>query len=302
LKLNIVCIIILVGAYGYLQGQETPRWRSGAPQPFVVRSDIRQDGGRWDPDPLWVKIAWDPKSDKYFQPIRQEVATANSGAIDSDKNGVWAARARRAFTDWYKDHQNAEKLFRASAYLGTTTIVDTKFANSKEFRRLEADLNLGFSMIKQENTPPSYEFCRRAYIVKAGDTHYHRMRDLGLRLLKRQPLDRTVLISMVREYQQRGKDAAFEKAMFDGLFAVAKTIHWRYWDDQWIARAMRLYAQHHGKKSYYDKAISYLDRAIAKTPSGVDDSFIREFRALCVKEKDLPNFGLPVFDRTKYGG
>lgn len=122
----------------------------------------------------------------------------------------------------------------------------------------------------------------------------HYFKDLPQRLLKRDSQDRGVLIAMVREYHERGKDPAFEKMLFDHLFALAKTPKWKYWDDVWIARAMRMSGIYNKSKTYFDKGIAYLDKAIAKTPKGKDPKPLIEERAMYLRERDLPNFGRPV--------
>ncbi len=273
---------------------QEPRWRGAPATPFMMH-EVRMEGWRWDPDPIWVSMRWQDSAEVYFKPIRDELVDVLRQPTASAVRGAWAAKARTAFGRWYEDHQNPEKLFRAASYLGVTTVLDTKFCETAEFRKMEAELRMGISFLKAENIPPSYEFCRRAYMLKAGDSHGHRFRDLAFRLLKRDPVDRGVLIAMVREYTERGSDPPFEAIMFKGLFACAKTKTWREWDDQWIARAMVMYGVFHKQKSYYDKAATYLNRAIARTPKGVDPTPMKKLKEHYLRERDLPNFGRPTF-------
>lgn len=288
-------LVALVVVANCAFGQE-PSWRNAKPEPFHGRP-VKVEGGRWDPDPVWVNIAWEDQVDRIFYKLRQEVVGAVSAPSNSDKAGVWAKKAKQAFDAWHQNHQNPELLYRAAAYLGATTIVDTAFAQARSSQRMFEEVNQGFSCLRSENVPPSYEFCRRAYLTNAGDTDLHRFRDLSFRLLKRDPVDRGVLIAMTREYAQLGgPNPKFEKIMFDGLFACAKTKAWRYWDDQWIANALVMVGVFHKQKSYYDKALTYLDRAIAKTPKGIDPAPMVKLRAAYLKERDLPNFGRPTFN------
>ncbi len=280
------------------------RHGSGPAEPFTIYSSrikMSKDG-RWDPDPTWVKLRWEQAFEAPFLKIRNEVVTANLAEYDSDKQGVWAAKATSAYQDWYKDHQDPVKLYRVATYLAVARNIDRTFGQSKSYVNMDEHVILGFSVLRPENTPPSYEFCRRAYMVKAGDSHYHLFRDLAVRLLKRTPVDRGVALTMVREYEQRGADSAFESAMFGALEAASKAKDWRYWDEQWIARAWRFHAWHHNQKSSYTRAIAYLDKAIAKTPKGVDSTPIKTMRATFVRERELPHFGVPQFPKKKAGG
>lgn len=186
--------------------------------------------------------------------------------------------------------------------MGIAGNADTAFRGTKEFKGMKETVNYGFSVLRPENIPPSYEFCRRAYMDKAGDTHHHRFRDLAIRLLKRSPVDRGVALSMVNEYRQRGPDTTFEKAMFAALNAASRSPSWRYWDDHWIAHAWRYHAWHHHQKSSYDKGIAYMDRAIASTPKGVDPAPMIKMKAVFVRERELPNFGVPQISKKRSKG
>ncbi len=281
-------------------GIQVPRKRTS--EPFAIYASlIKVEGARWDPDPIWVKIRWKEACEAPFRRIRKGVYAANQAPLDSDKSGLWARKSRAAYSDWYQNHQNAEKLFKVASYLATTANLDISFAKSKDFKNMDEHVNLGFSVLRAENIPPSYEFCRRAYMVKAGDTLLHRFRDLAVRLLKRSPVDRGVALTMVKEYRRCGPDAVYEKAMFGALDAASKAPGWRYWDEHWIAHAWRYHAWHHNQKSSYDKAIAFLDKAIAQTPKGVDPAPMKTMRATFVRERELPHFGVPQFPKKKGG-
>lgn len=254
--------------------------------------NVPHTGGKFDPHPLWVKIPWNSNTDKSFRVIRDEVTVATKAANWNVSRG-WQKRAVDAYNEWFADHQDPVKLYRASAYLGAASFTERGLGATKEFRKMDSTVNLGFSVLRAQNVPSSYEFCRRAYIVKAGDTHGHQFEDLAIRLLKQSPADRSVAIAMVREYQERKADSTFEGVMFDALFACAKTDAWLPWDDQWIAIAMCKYGRQHNSKSYYDKALIYVDRAIARTPKGMDAEPLRIMRKQIAKARDLPNFGYP---------
>jgi len=43
-----------------------------------------------------------------------------------------------------------------------------------------------------QRVPPSYEFVRWAYLFNAGDSDCHKYKDLGSRLIARNPIDRAV--------------------------------------------------------------------------------------------------------------
>lgn len=232
-----------------------------------------------------------------FEPIFKETAYDLSLQQDSEVGKVWRRRTTAAYNEWFKDHQNPEKLFRVARLLLATSFLDTAFLETREYRTMEGRLNYGFSLLKPENTPPSYHFARTAYMFNAGDGQYHYFKDVAQRLLKRDPMDRGVLIAMVREYGERGKDPAFEKMLFDHLFALAKTSKWKYWDDVWIARAMRMSGIYNQSKTYFDKGIAYLDKAIAKTPKGKDPKPLIEERKRYLRERDAPNFGQPIFEK-----
>lgn len=279
---------------------QVPRWRDRPPERFLI-GDVTFRGGRIDPHPLWVSVAWQPDVDSFFLSIQRETAYDRSLQQDSDTRGEWRTRALVAYKEWLRDHQNPERLFRAASLMLAAGFLDTKFTEAKDYVKMEADVNYGFSVLRPENVPPSYTFVRVAYIVNAGDSHYHYFKDVAERLLKRDPLDRGVLIAMVREYQQRGKDPRFEKLMFDGLFSISKTERWKHWDDVWIARAMRHCGIYYKSKSYFDKALLYMDKAIAKTPKGKSPKPLIEERALYLRERDLPNFGRPVFRKKGAG-
>lgn len=281
---HIIVPLVLVGMP--LQGPQKER--------FLIPPDIKNEGVRWDPDPLWVSISWDPRFDPPFKKIRDEVSLRLQKPYVPDTSGGWARKLKAAYADWYADHQNTEKLYRVSAYLIVVNTVDEKFAASREWRSMDGDVNKGWSCIRIENTPPSYEFARRGYMTNAGDSDYHRFKDLSIRLLKRDPVDRGVVIAMVQEYNHRKPNAQFEKVMFDSLFACAKTRAWRPWDDRFIAQALRCYGRDHQQKSYYNKALVYMDRCIAKTPPGVDPKPMKVLRSEILKERDLPNFGRPA--------
>lgn len=275
---------------------QEPRWRSAPPRHFIL-GDMPSEGGRTDPHPVWVRVPWYDAVDKIFVQINSETSYDPSLQQDSDTKGVWRKRAAQAYDEWFKDYQNPEKLYKVARLLLATTFLDTFFQDTADYRRMRGNVNFGFSLLLPEHIPPSYHFVRVAYIFNAGDGHLHYMKDLARRLLKRDPADRGVLIAMVREYHERGKDPAFEKMLFDGLFALAKTPKWKYWDDVWIARAMRMSGIYNKSKSYFDKGIAYLDRAIAKTPKGKDPKRLVEERAMYLRERDLPNFGRPIFNR-----
>jgi hypothetical protein len=261
------------------------------------QGNVLHQDGRYDPNPYFATIEWRADADAEYTKIRAEVKPANL-ASNQNRGGGWSRRAKSAYDDWFSDHQNPVKLFRVSSYLGTATHTEEGYRESKAYILMSDYVNLGFSILRPENTPASYEFCRRAYIEKAGDSHYHLMKDLAKRLLRRAPADRNVAISMVREYFQRKADAEFEQILFAALFASAKTKDWQAWDDQWIARAMCAYGRQHEKKSYYDKALTYMDKAIAKTPRGTSPAPMKELRAGILRERDLPNFGYPLSQKS----
>lgn len=284
-----------------LSSAQVPRWRLGRPEPFRI-GDFRSEGGRIDPHPIWVRVPWESALDKFFVPIFTETAYDPSLQQDSDTKGVWRKRAAKAYEEWFKDHQNPEKLVRVARLLTATRFLDTYFQDTGDFKSMEGRVNYGFTVLRLENTPPSYHFVRTAYVFNAGDGHYHYFKDVAQRLLKRDPSDRGVIIAMVREYHERGKDPAFEKLLFDRLFALAKTPKWKYWDDVWIARAMRMSGIYNQSKTYFDKGIAYLDKAISRTPKGKDPKSLVEERARYLRERDAPNFGQPIFEKKSGKG
>lgn len=282
-----------------LPSQE-PRWRTGPPKRFLM-TGVRSEGGRIDPHPLWVSLAWQPAVERYFLAINEELEIGKPVEPDSDKQGLWRKRSVAAYNTWFNDHQNPEKLYRVAMCLLIGGYVDEGFLKSGEYQAMFGRVDYGFSLLEAGNTPPSYWFARAAYIFNAGDGHYHYFKNLAKRLLDRNAEDRSVLVAMVREYGQRGKDPAFEKMLFDHLFALAKTPKWKYWDDVWIARAMRMSGIYNQSKSYFDKGIAYLDKAIAKTPKGKDPKPLIEERKRYLRERDAPNFGQPIFEKKGKG-
>lgn len=275
---------------------QQPRWREEPPKRFL-NTGLRMEGARKDPHPYWVSIRWQPAVEKYFTVINDELEFSKPVEPDSDKRGVWQKQTVTAYKAWFDDHQNPERLYRVAICLLIGGYVDEGFARSGQYQEMFDRVDLGFSLLRPENVPPSYWFARAAYIFNAGDGHMHYYKDLARRLLERTPSDRAVTIAMVREYGQRGKDPAFEKLLFDSLFDLAKTTKWKYWDDAWIARAMRMSGIYNQSKSYFDKGIAYLDKAIAKTPNGKDPKPLIEERKRYLRERDAPNFGQPVFEK-----
>lgn len=274
---------------------QTPRWREEPPKRFLM-TGLPSVGGRIVPHPYWVNMAWQPAAEKYFTVINDELELSKPVEPDSDKRGVWRRRTVTAYKAWFDDHQNPERLYRIAMCLLIGGYVDESFARSGEYRSMFDFVNLGYSLLKPENTPPSYWFARAAYICNAGDGDMHYFKNLATRLFERNPIDRAVTIAMVREYRERGKDPAFEKLLFERLFALAKSPKWKPGDEVWIARAMRLTGIFHESKSYFDKGIAYLDKAIAKTPKGKDPKPLIEERKRYLRERDAPNFGQPIFD------
>lgn len=176
-------IAVLTAALAVVTGcAQEPRWRSSPPRHFIL-GDIPSDGARIAPHPLWVRSPWYESVDKHFEPILRETAYDPSLQQDSDTKGVWRKRATAAYNDWFKDHQNPEKLFRVARLLLATTFLDTAFQDTADYRTMRARVNFGFSLLIPEHIPPSYHFVRTAYIFNAGDGHMHYFKDLPQRLL-----------------------------------------------------------------------------------------------------------------------
>lgn len=291
----VVALVACMGIASITVAQQ-PRWREEPPKRFLM-TGLPSVGGRIVPHPYWVAMRWQPTVEKYFTVINDELELSKPVEPDSDKRGVWRKRTVAAYKAWFDDHQNPERLYRVAMCLLIGGYVDEGFMRSGEYQEMFAYVNFGYTLLKPENTPPSYWFARAAYLFNAGDGDMHYYKDLARRLLERTPSDRAVTIAMVREYGQRGKDPAFEKLLFDSLFALAKTPKWKYWDDVWIARAMRMTGIFHESKSYFEKGIAYLDKAIAKTPKGKNPKPLIEERKHYLRERDAPNFGQPVFEK-----
>lgn len=257
--------------------------------PFRMPRIPIADGGRWDANPRWVGVPWKASEDAPFRAIRQETAKATEDPLTRDKNGVWARKATRAYEDWYGDHQDPVKLYRASSYLSAAQWLDHDFNSSQEFARMSETLNLGWSAL--EKPPHSYEFVRRGYLVNCSDLHFHKFGDLQFRLLDRDPADRSVIIAMAREYTWRKPVDKFEQRLFRSLEAIRKTPQWRPWDDYFYALALRAYGQKHQKRSSYDSALLIAEGALKQTPKGWDAKWLEKWIAECRAEREEPNFG-----------
>lgn len=259
-------------------------------EPFALgKYKIPSSLYRTDPHPRWVAVAWDAEEDAPFLPIRREVEEATADPQARDTTHKWSRKAWSAFVVWGRDCQSAVNLYRVSAYLAAAEMLDPSFTDDKDFHKMKGYVDMGWSVLREP--PASYEFARRGYLSNAGDFDHHVFGDLPYRLLERDPLDRSAVIAMTREYQWRKPVEEFEQVMFAALERVSKTPAWRPWDDGNWARAHRSYGHKHQDASAYEVALAKARLAIAKTPPGWDPGWIREWIEDTRSEKGDPNFG-----------
>lgn len=255
----------------------------------LISIRMKGNGLRSDPNPLWVRTKWTHKDDIPYKSVRAEADRILSDPTYVDLEGKWALKARMAFKIWMKDLENPQKLFTASTYLQLARTVDPSFRQARDFDKMYWHLNPGWSILL--TCPESYEFARRAYIFNAGDKHYHKYRDLSLRLLQRNPYDRSVVIAMVAEHGERKFPREYEEKLFSSLEAISKRPDWRPWDHWTWGRAFRTYGHLHRKKEAYDTAIAKAEIALKNTPKGWDPAPLKKWIAETKKERDDPNFG-----------
>lgn len=255
-----------------------------APEKFVIRHDIPTKGLSFDPNPKWVNVPWESKADQPFALIRREVTEAVGGGSLRDSTKTWQAKLKRAYDEWYVDHQNPVKLFRVSAYLAAVKSLDPEFSRSKDFSTIDQTSNLGWSMLRE--CPHSYEFCRRAYLQNAGDNHFHQCGDLGIRLIERDPLDRSVAVQMVFDYEWKKPNVRFEEAMFSALNKIKEAKLFRPIDFYHLGLAYRLYGLKHSSKRQYEFALQNVERAITALKKSEDVTWLVKFRKETVLERD----------------
>lgn len=255
----------------------------------MVSIRVRGNGLRTNPTPLWVSAKWLAAEDAPFRAISTESKAALSDPNTITHGMLWETRARRAFAAWLSDFDNPLLLFRATTYFQVARTLSNSFLTDKDFRNMYGALNDGWNI--QLKIPQSYEVCRRAYIFNAGDNDFHKHRDLCLRLLKRDPFDRSVIIAMVAEYSKRKFPREYEEKLFSSLEAISRRPDWRPWDHWTWGRAFRTYGHLHRKKESYDTAIAKAEIALKNTPKGWDPAPLKKWIAETKNERDDPNFG-----------
>lgn len=257
---------------------------------YAERKDIPVRGTSWDPDPRWVRAKWLP-GDQEFVQISSTARKAIQQTPTADSAKLWKQLVKGAYQEWYSDHQYALNLHRVSCFLAVVAVHDPQFSDSGECQGMRSKVNKGWSYLR--NIPQSYDFVRRGYLVNAGDDDCHNFGDLAQRLLKKNSTDRSVIVSMVKEYHRRRPEASFETAMFSGLTRLLKSPLKRHDDEKWQAMAYRMYARNHKKKAAYETAIAIMERL-----AGASKTVARKNELLAIAdsyraEMALPNFGIP---------
>lgn len=257
--------------------------------PFFMRRDVPTKGVQWDPNPIWTTVQWKPDGDLLFIKASDAVRTVILSGQKDDPGHAWRDKLRRAYADWYGDHQYAPKLHFTTCLLTIVQTVDANFWASKECKRMVGNVNLGYSYLRY--VPPSYEFCRRAYLFNVGDTDHHSYGRLAIRLLDRNPNDRSVTVAMVTEYYGRKPNQEFEGRLFAALGKLMDSKAKRPGDEMYLAMAYRFYGREHKKPASYDTACRILEKLL-------DDASLKaewpRYRAMIddyQREKKDPNFG-----------
>jgi len=267
-------------------------WQAMKPEPFDPgRYPIHAKFGRTDPDPRWVSVPWQDQADKPFLALRQEADEAMKDPSVFDKKGKWAAKARAAYKVWLADSQNPLTFAKASVYHCLAQSLDQEFHKAPDYGKMHGYINIGWMVLQK--VPPSYEFVRWAYLFNAGDTDYHKLKDLGSRLIARNPNDRAVACSLVAEYRMKKPTPEFEALMFSTLERCSKLPNWRGTDEWAYALAYRLYGQNYRKASAYETAIAKAKVALTKLPAGYDKGPLERWIERTAKEAKDPNFGVP---------
>lgn len=283
-----VWAVLLIGFVGLAMGLPALQ----KPEAFEPgRYPIFAKFGRRDPDPRWVPVPWQDQADKPFLALRKEADEAVKDPTAYDKGGKWAAKARPAYKIWLADSQNPLALARASVYHCLAQTLDPEFHKAPDYSKMHSDLNIGWMILQK--VPPSYEFVRWAYLFNAGDSDAHKYRDLGSRLVARNPNDRAVACSLVAEYRWRKPTPEFEALMFSTLERCSKLPNWRGTDEWAYALAYRLYGRNYRKASAYKTALAKAKVALTKLPVGYDKGPVERWIARITKEAKDPNFGVP---------
>jgi hypothetical protein len=267
--------------------------QANPPEPFRMRTDIKIDGLRIDPNPKWVAVPWDKKADGPFLNVRRAVDRVFDKKPGSISATEWKVKAKEAYDDWFADHQSAYKLYRASYLLAAVKHLDPASAREKEFLRVSSLLNLGWSYLRKP--PNSYEFVRRAYIDNANDNNFHKFGDLQQRLLSRDSNDRAVIRAICSEYRWRKPLPSFERMMFEGIERIRATARWRPNDELAYAIVLWSYGRKHRKLEKYDESLLVLNKLQQEDSGWVEKSVIEQWIDIVKRAKQSG-----TFDSGKY--
>lgn len=207
------------------------------PHPELLAEVTRQGA------PPWAGVEWDDQEDQRFREIKAETLAFGRTVPRTDPAGQFHQRFLEAYDRWERDHRNPAKLFTASLLFGMGEYADAKFHRRTEISTKVQNLKQGWMYLRKP--PKSYEFVRRGYVLNTDTWQPMKFGDLGSRLIKRNPLDRVVILAMGREYVNGSKSEQFENEVIDRFRALSSTKDWKPWDEARFAAVMVAYGRRH---------------------------------------------------------
>lgn len=152
--------------------------------------------------PAWAaERDWTESADAPFVRLQREVDLASKDT-SFVSNSPWEHRFNRAWAKFQDSASDPNALFEASACYMVASMLDPGFGARDEGGKKHFALRRAWLDFKRRTG--SRLFTRRGYMFMSGDFDVRSFGDLGLRLLRADPLDRGVVMSMARELRFRG--------------------------------------------------------------------------------------------------
>jgi hypothetical protein len=193
-------------------------------KPIVGHREIPFINGKDDPNPIWVNVKWDDRSDAHYTKLRKERDQLFVQLRAIERPSRLVDQVKKSYILWYKDFENPERLFVACSDFVLARRAFPDFIKDKDYYLMSSNLDQGWSYIRKP--PHSYEFVRRGFLFNAGDGDCHTYGDLPNRLLAKDPNDLDVALALVWEYRMNRLDDKFVKFMLDSLERFSKKTPW----------------------------------------------------------------------------